>query len=55
MKMRRKKEEDIKQESGDSNIGKHKDKFQDDSQAAKQESNQSKPEKEEKGFPERVL
>lgn len=46
MKMRGKKEEDIKQENTDSNTGQQKYKFQDDNQVAKQESNQCKLEKE---------
>jgi len=46
MKMRSKKEEDIKQENTDSNTGQQKYKFQDDNQVAKQESNQCKLEKE---------
>lgn len=46
MKMRSKKEEDIKQENTDCNTGQQKYKFQDDNQVAKQESNQCKLEEE---------
>lgn len=46
MKMRSKKEEDIKQENTDCNTGQQKYKFQDDNQVAKQESNHCKLEEE---------
>ena len=46
MKMRSKKEEDVKQENTDCNTGQQKYKFQDDNQVAKQESNQCKLEEE---------
>lgn len=46
MKMRSKKEEDVKRESTDCNTGQQKCKLQDDNQVAKQESNQGKLEEE---------